>query len=378
VDENGADATVAQAVGRRDSASQADDILLTRWGAAGVVELTRPKALNALTHAMRAAITKALPCWARDPEIYAVLITSACDRAFCAGSDVREIVTWANSRRSDARRSLAAEYALNWQLECFTKPTVSLIDGSVMGGGVGISLYGTHRVAGERYCFAMPETGIGLFPDDGVCWTLAQMPHEIGMYLALTGDSVGPADAYRLGLVTHCTPAARFAEIKAAIAAADTVDPVLDNGHEDPGPGHLEEVLPAIERCFAASTVEEIMVGLASQTGATQAWAQSVQHRLSRRSPLSLKVTFRHMRAARDMDLRTTLVNDYRLACRFLEGHDFYEGVRAALIDRDGKPNWQPQRLDDVSPAMVEAYFAPLAVDELNLATRADMQSFQR
>ncbi len=186
---------------------------------------------------MRAEIAAAFAAWTRDPQVYAAVIVSATDRAFCAGGDVREMVEWGKSRPEDARRSLAAEYALNWQLDCFTKPTVSLIDGMVMGSGVGITLYGTHRVAGERYRFAMPETGIGLFPDDGVSWAFARMPDEIGMYLALTGRAIGRADAYRLGLVTHCMPAARFAEVRAAISDADPVDPVLDSRHEDPGPG---------------------------------------------------------------------------------------------------------------------------------------------
>ena len=185
---------------------------------------------------MRAAIAEAVPRWGRDPQIYAVVIASASDRAFCAGGDIKETTQWGRSRKAEAVKSLAAEYSLNWLLECFTKPTVSLIDGVVIGSGVGISLYGTHRVAGERYRFAMPETGIGLFPDDGVSWAFARMPDEIGMYLALTGRAIGRADAYRLGLVTHCIPAARFGEIPAALAAADTVDPLLDDRHAGPRP----------------------------------------------------------------------------------------------------------------------------------------------
>jgi enoyl-CoA hydratase len=203
-----------------------------REGAAAVT-LNRPAALNALTTVMRAAIAEAVPRWARDPQIYAVAIASASERAFCAGGDIKETTQWGRSRKAEAVKSLAAEYSLNWLLECFTKPTVSLIDGVVIGSGVGISLYGTHRVAGERYRFAMPETGIGLFPDDGVSWAFARMPDEIGMYLALTGRAIGRADAYRLGLVTHCIPAARFGEIPAALGVADTVDPLLDDRHED-------------------------------------------------------------------------------------------------------------------------------------------------
>ena len=228
-----------------------------------------------------------------------------------------------------------------------------------MGSGVGITLYGTHRVAGERYRFAMPEAGIGLFPDDGVSWVLAQLPDEIGMYLALTGRSVGRADAYRLGLVTHCIPAARFAEIRRAVADADPVDPVLDTRGEDPGPGELETLRETIARCFAADSVEGVVARLEAERGAEQAWAEGVLADLRRCSPTSLKVTHRHVRLARQLDLRATLAQDYRLACRFMENHDFYEGVRAALVDRDQQPQWRPGRLSDVSEAPDRQLFRP-------------------
>jgi enoyl-CoA hydratase len=378
VEDEGPDgASPTQATGRSADEAAAD-IMVGADHAAAFVTLNRPQALNALTTAMRAAMARVFPRWARDPEIYAVVVSSASERAFCAGGDVREITEWAKNRKADAVKSLAEEYALTWQLECFFKPTVSLIDGVAMGSGAGISLYGTHRVAGERYRFAMPETGIGLFPDDGVSWAFARMPDAIGMYLALTGRPIGRADAYQLGLVTHCIPAKRFGEIRAGLAAADTVDPLLDDRHEDPGPGELEAVRPAIAHCFADDTVEGIVDRLRSERGAAATWAQGVVEDLAGRSPTSLKITHRHVQLARNLDLRETLIQDFRLACRCLEGEDLYEGVRAVLIDRDRKPRWQPGRLQDVSGAMVEAYFAPLAVDELNLATRADMQSFQR
>jgi enoyl-CoA hydratase len=344
-------------------------------GAAGVVALNRPSALNALTAAMRATIGEAFAAWARDPQVYAAVILSQTDRAFCAGGDVREMVECGRQSLDDARRMLAAEYALNWQLDCFSKPTVSLIDGMVMGSGVGISLYGTHRVAGERYRFAMPETGIGLFPDDGVCWCFARLPDAIGMYLALTGRSLGRADAYRLGLVTHCLAAAQFAEVAAAIADADPVDPVLDTRHMDPGPGELEAVRPGIARCFGGDSVEAIVASLEAEKGEARAWAEGVLQDLARCSPISLKVTHRHVRQARALDLGATLTWDYRIACRCIEGHDFYEGVRAALIDRDRSPKWQPTRLAEVSETMVDAYFAPLGAAELQLTTRAEMQA---
>jgi enoyl-CoA hydratase len=371
--ENAGRAAVA---GRENGpASAGGDILIGTDGAAGLVTLNRPAALNALTTAMRAGIAEAFPRWARDPQIYAVVIASASDRAFCAGGDVKETTQWGRSRKAEAVKSLAAEYALNWLLECFTKPTVSLIDGVVIGSGVGISLYGTHRVAGERYRFAMPETGIGLFPDDGVSWAFARMPDEVGMYLALTGSAIGRADAYRLGLVTHCIPAARFNEIPAALCAADTVDPLLDDRHQDPGPGELEPLRGAIARCFAADTVEGILERLRAEQGSFATWAKGVLDELSRRSPTSLKITHRHVRSARQLDLRDTLRQDFRLGCRCLDGHDFYEGVRALLIDRDQAPKWQPASLGDVSEANVEAYFAPLGPGELELPSRAEMQA---
>jgi enoyl-CoA hydratase len=357
------------------AAEPGGDLAVGIEGAAGIVTLNRPRALNALTAAMGAQIGAAFAAWKNDPQVYAALILSATDRAFCAGGDVREMVEGGRRSLGEARRLLAAEYALNWQLDCFTKPTVSLIDGVVMGSGVGITLYGTHRVAGERYRLAMPETGIGLFPDDGVSWAFARLPDEVGMYLALTGRSLGRADAYRLGLATHCIPAARFAEIRAAIAEAEPVDPVLDDRNQDPGGGEIEALRPAIARCFGGDSVDAIVSRLKAERGAEQVWAEGVLHDLGQCSPTSLKIAHRHVRLARDLDLRATLAQDYRLACRAMENHDFYEGVRATLIDRDRAPKWRPAALRDVSEAQIDAYFAPMGADELQLTTRAEMQA---
>jgi enoyl-CoA hydratase len=378
VDEIRVDTVEVNESDRPAEEERGNDILLGVEGAAATVTLNRPQALNALTDAMRLQLAARLPRWGRDPQVYAILIGSSSERAFCAGGDVREMAEWGRIRMAEARRSLAAEYALNWSLDRFVKPTISLIDGVVMGGGVGISLYGTHRVAGEGYRFAMPETGIGLCPDDGVSHVLARMPDEIGMYLALTGRSVGPADAYRLKLVTHCIPARQFAEIRAAVREADPVDPVLDTRHEEPGRGELDEVRPAIARCFSADGVQAILARLAGETGSSAAWAEGVRAELMQRSPLSLAVTYRQMRMARGWDLRAALVHDYRLVCRFLEGEDFYEGVRAFLVDRDRTPRWRPGRLEDVTEAMVEWHFAPLGAGELELAPDAPLLGFQR
>ncbi len=295
-------------------------------GSAGVVTLNRPRALNALTTAMRAEIATAFAEWARNSQVYAAAILSGTDRAFCAGGDVREMVAWGRERPDDARRSLAAEYSLNWQLDCFAKPTVSLIDGMVVGSGVGITLYGTHRVAGERYRFAMPETRIGLFPDDGVSWAFARMPNNIGMYLALTGREIGRADAFRLGFVTHCVPAESFKGIVAALSDADPVDPLLDGWHEHPGPGEIEKVESAIARCFGKNSVEAIVAALEAERGAAEAWAQGALADLNRASPTSLKVTHRHVRSARALDLGCDLAGELPPRLHFHAGPRLLRG----------------------------------------------------
>jgi len=351
-----------------------EELRVEQQGSLAIITLNRPRALNALNESMRAKLAAAYPRFARDPQIYAVVLQSSGEKAFSAGGDVRELVRWGRDDRARARKAFADEYALDWLHECFSKPTISLMDGAVMGSGVGITLYGTHRVAGPKYKFAMPECAIGLFPDVGAAHALARMPDAIGMYLGLTGRAIGPADAYALRLLTHCIPPERYAEITAALVDTWPVDTLLDERHVDPGPGELAPYTGLISRCFTAASVEEIIARLGEIT-TERDWAQSVIADLKARSPVSLKVTHRHIRDAAARDLRQTLMIDYRLSCRFLEGHDFFEGVRAALIDKDGKPRWQPERLEDVTPAMVDDFFAPMGAGELALPTRQEMQA---
>lgn len=344
-------------------------------GSAAILTLARTKALNALTAGMRASLSAHLWSFARDPQVYAVVMLSESPRAFSAGSDVREVIGLAREDLAAGRKTFADEYALNWQCECFSKPTVPLMNGMVMGGGVGITQYGTHRVAGENYSFAMPETAIGLFPDIGAAHVLARLPGHAGQYLGLTGRSIGRADAYALGLVTHCIDAEHFDAIIADLADTWPVDPALDNRHKDCGPGELAPYRDVIERCFAAARVEEIVARLSAVTGDAKEWAQGVAADLARRSPLALKIAHRHIRDAAALDLRQTLQADYRLASRILEANgDFYEGVRAALVDKDGAPKWQPSRLEEVTGAMLDGYFKTLGAGELVLPTRENMQ----
>jgi enoyl-CoA hydratase len=349
-------------------------VLMARAGASVVLTLNRPQALNAVTTAMRRLIGEALTTSARDPDVYVVILKSAGGKAFCAGGDLRELAHLAATDIIGARRSLAEEYTLNWRLECFSKPHVALMDGLVVGSGVGLTLYGTHRVAGPGYQFAMPETAIGLFPDDGVIHAFSRMSGGVGAYLALTGRRIGRADALALGLVTHCVPAEAVREIEARLALAEPVDVILDRLHQDPGPTVLAGLRGVIDRCFCGATMAAIMTNLYAERGVESAWAQTVAAELATRSPTSLVITLRHLRAAAAMDLRQTLMMDYRLATRCLAEPDFAEGVRAILVDKDHAPRWRPQTLDDVPPAMADRLFAFDAGDELQLATRQEMQ----
>lgn len=348
-------------------------IIVEHIGAAGVVTLNRRSALNAFDDEMRQPLSKAYMKWTRDPQNYAMVIRNNGAKVFCAGGDIKAIVEIARQDIEAARAILAEEYRLNWIHECYPKPTVSLIDGPVMGSGVGLTAHGTHRVAGERYRWSMPETAIGFFPDVGSAWLFAQMPWPVGLYLGLTGRAIGAADALALGLLTHVISDKHFADIAANIIEANPVDPLLDGLHQDPGKGELDAERYLIERYFGAPSITAIMEALRSAPKQDAEWASAHLAQLTRRSPLALAVTDRHIREARAFDVRGVLQRDYRLARHFLESHDFHEGVRAYMIDKDQKPNWQAQRVEDISKATVDAFFAWRGIDELALPIRDKM-----
>lgn len=360
-----------------DSHVYTNGIRQHRRGAAAVLTLDRGRSLNALTPQMLAQLDQCYRAIARDAGLYVVVLKSADPRAFSAGGDVRALSVLAKADLPSAVAALRAEYGLNWLHECFSKPTVALIDGMVMGSGVGVCAYATHRIAGPRYSFSMPETAIGFFPDVGVAHAFARMPHHIGRYLGLTGHAIGRADAYALGLVTHTIEAEQFDEIEVSLSDAWPVDDLLDRLHRDPGPGVLEAHAATIENCFSASTVEEIMAKLADVRGDCEAFARRSLSDLATRSPIALKVTLRHVIEAAARDLRQTLEVDFRLACRFLEVSDFHEGVRAALIDKDQKPAWQPATLADVTQNRLDDMFAAMPGRESNLPLRQEMQALR-
>lgn len=344
------------------------DLLLEKRNRLGLITLNRPQALNALTYDMIAALERQYAGWAADPDIYALVMRSASPRAFCSGGDIRALYEWRLKGDMDRiLRLYGSEYQHNWSLDRFIKPHVPLIDGIVMGGGVGITLFGTHRVAGPGYGLAMPETAIGFFPDVGATWFLPRLQGETGMYLALTGRRVGRADAFRLGLVTHCIDPQHYDAIVAALSEAEPVDPLLDQFHSDPGAGELEAVQDVIDRCFSAASVAEVLGRLDAEKGRHAEWARAAAGDIRAKCPTSLKVAFRQMRLGPSLGLDEALKLDFRLARRFLDGEDFYEGIRAMLIDKDNKPAWSPARLEDVSDARIDELFAPLPDGEFEL-----------
>jgi enoyl-CoA hydratase len=355
-----------------------NEIRSERKGSAMVVTLDRGGSLNAISPAMIAELSQLYPRLARDPSLYVVILKSSDPKAFSAGGDVRALRAAVRRDFALAKRQLRAEYALNWLHDCFSKPSVAMINGLVMGSGVGLQAYTTHRVAGPRYRFAMPETAIGFFPDVGIAHILAKLPHAIGMYLGLTGHAIGRADALALGLVTHCLEVAQFDDAEAALAETQAIDQVLDSRHVDPGPGVLESKAALIAHCFDASAVQTIVDRLGEKADSGSEFAAIARADLIKRSPLALKVTHRHLRRAAALDLRLTLEADYRLACRMIVRNDFDEGVRAALIDKDHSPRWHPATLADVTSDMLDDVFAPLLGGEnLNLPLRQEMQALR-
>lgn len=357
------------------AAEVTDGLTCERQGALGLVTLRRPEKRNALTIAARARVAAQLPKYARDPLIYAVVVRSVVDGVFCAGGDIVEMTSLAERDMEAAEKALGDEINLVWLAECFTKPTVSLIDGPVIGGANCISRYGTHRVAGERYGFAMPEAALGFFPNNGLAHTFARLPGHIGMYLALTGELIGPADAYHLGLVTHCIPAAEHGAIIARLADADPVDPILDSRHEDPGPAPVLALAGAIGRTFSGGAPAEIIRLLeCEQGGPHAAWAEATRARLMERSPTALAVTHRFVRAAASMQLNEVLEFEHALVCRMMELPDIHAGVRARLIARGEQPVWRPARHEEVTAAMLDAIFSGAEAHHVRLPERRKMQ----
>jgi enoyl-CoA hydratase len=351
------------------------DLLVRSDGALRRITLNRPQALNALTLDMAIAMTALLREWASDPNVGAVLLDGAGERAFCAGGDIRALYESAKaapvtSEASFPARFWAIEYKLDVLIARYPKPIVVVMDALVMGGGVGLSAHAAHRVVTERSAIAMPEVGIGFFPDVGAAFLLARAPGAIGTYLALTGSRIGAADSIANGLADIHLPAGRLGELPAALAdccSDGEVRAALKSLSSAAAPARLPKEREWIDACYSAAELETIVACLAAcRAEAARAALETMQ----KASPTSLKVTLRNIRlAAAFAKVEESFQQDYRIALACIAGHDFIEGIRATIIDKDRNPRWRPDKIEAVTPKLVDRHFQSVGELELKFAS---------
>jgi enoyl-CoA hydratase len=337
-----------------------DDIIIRREERAGRITMNRPKALNALTYPMIGEITRALQGWESDPAVELVILDATGERALCSGGDVMALYESWRQGPGFARTFWADEYSLNAQIARYAKPFVALMDGIVMGGGIGLSGHASHRIVTERSMLAMPETSIGLIPDVGGTWLLSHAPGEVGTYLGLTGARMSGADAIFARFADTYVPSKRLAELAAALCTADrgSVDQVIAEFSIATPASELHTVAGEIDAVFSAGSVEEIVERLSRSA---TPWAVKTVAGLKTKSPRALKATLAALRQARTLpSLEAALNVEYRLVTRLFEDGEFIEGVRALLVDKDRAPKWRPASLAEVSDDMVAALLAPL------------------
>ncbi len=339
-----------------------NDVLFTRENHIGLVTLNRPQALNALTLPMILALQVQLQAWQDDSHIHAVVVRAAAgERAFCAGGDVRAIYHHGRENNQQKMEFFRSEYRLNQFIHDFGKPYIALMDGITMGGGVGISLHGSHPVASERFLFAMPETGIGFYPDIGASHLLTRCPGHFGVYLGLTGSRLGAADAQALGLVKYIIAGEQFSDVLESLIKCDLsldahqgVDRVLRQFLMPTLSLSLDAFVPFVDSCFQHTTMESILAALSEYDND---WHRETHRVLTLKAPLSLKVTLAQLQKAKSLTVAECLAMDYCLTSHFMCAPDFHEGVRALLVDKDNNPHWQPRTLAEVSETMVAEYF---------------------
>ena len=349
------------------------DIIFQVKGTLGVITLNRPKALNALNHGMCTALYDQLQVWADDAAIGAVLIKGAGEKAFCAGGDVVSLYHSGKAYVGGDESSTAwrdffyAEYRMNAAIADFPKPYIALMDGFTMGGGVGVSVHGSHRVASENTKLSMPETGLGLIPDVGGGYFMPRLTGKMGMFLALTGMRVKAGDCVDMGICGFYVTSAKHEQLLASLGAEQKLDQevvtrLLNSFSEKPEAGVLKEKQALIDDMFAPDSVEGIMSALRAE-GSN--WSMGIADNLEKMSPTSLKLTFRQMLLGKDLSMHDDLQMEFRLVNRILVAHDFYEGVRALLVDKDFSPKWNPDKLANVNDAEIEKYFEELGDLEL-------------
>ncbi|XP_029981287.1 3-hydroxyisobutyryl-CoA hydrolase, mitochondrial [Sphaeramia orbicularis] len=355
--------------------SQAEpDILLDKVGRAGVITMNRPKVLNALNLSMIRQIYPKLKKWEQDSETDIVIIKGVGGKAFCAGGDIRAVTEAGKVGDSLAQDFFREEYILNNAIGTCKKPYIALIDGITMGGGVGLSVHGRFRVATEKTLFAMPETAIGLFPDVGGGYFLPRLRGKLGLFLALTGFRLKGRDVQRAGVATHFVESQKIPDLERELVelkspSAEDVSRVLDSYQNQSTLGAdkpfiLQKHISDIDRLFNSSSVEGIMENLKAD-GSEFAVKQA--ETLLRMSPMSLKITFKQLQMGASLSLQDVLVMEYRLSQACMRGYDFYEGVRAVLVDKDQSPKWKPSTLSEVSEQSVEQCFSSLGEKDLAL-----------
>lgn len=335
------------------------DVLTVIDGRVGRIRLNRPKQLQALTPAMCAGVSEALEAWRADTAVEAVIIDHAEGRGFCAGGDIRMLAASGAGDGAAARAFFATEYRMNHRLFSYAKPTVAFMDGVTMGGGVGLAAPCRWRVATENTRLAMPETGIGLFPDVGGGWYLSRLPGRVGQYLALTGHRLDGAECLALGLASHYLPASALDEAKARIAAdPQAMEVTLDALAVLARDARLIAHRDAIDRLFASDTVEEVFAALAADDGE---WAATQLATLRTKSPQAMKVSLKLLLDGATMPtFEDEMRQEYAVATRVVQRHDFAEGVRALIVDKDNAPRWDPASVEDVSGHVIDQIFAPL------------------
>jgi enoyl-CoA hydratase len=360
----------AEAAAIADSA----DLIAQREGTAGVIRLNRPKALNALTLEMTRGIVAALDSLDADPAVSLILLEGAGERGLCAGGDIRGLYESARAGGDLGRIFWREEYILNARIAAFPKPYVAFMDGIVMGGGVGLSAHSSHRVVTDRTRIAMPEVGVGFFPDVGGTWLLSRAPGELGTYFGLTGTAMTGADAVYAGVAdvvveSNQLPALREALTQAPRGASDAaVRAIIDRFATPNVVAPVAAQQPLIDALFGCNSVEEIVTALAHDGSK---FAQTTLQTMLGNSPTGLKLTLKLLRLARgSTSLEECLAREYRAALEIFVNHDFPEGIRAAVIDKDRNPRWSPALIEDVTPEIIARYFAPHRDDELEFPSK--------
>jgi enoyl-CoA hydratase len=350
------------------------DLIVRREGTAGVIRLNRPRALNALTLEMTRGIVAALDGFEADPSVSLIVLEGAGERGLCAGGDIRGLYESARAGGDLGRVFWREEYILNARIAAFPKPYVAFMEGIVMGGGIGLSAHGSHRIVTDTSKVGMPEVGVGFFPDVGGTWLLSRAPGELGTYFGLTGTAMTGADAVYAGLADVVVASNQLPALRAALtqapkrATGEAVRAIIGEYAMPPAAAPVAAQRPLVDALFGHDSIEEIVTALAHHGSE---FAQATLQTILGNSPTGLKLTLKLLRLARSStSLEQCLVCEYRAALEIFVSHDFPEGIRAAVIDKDRNPHWSPARIEEVTPQIIARYFVPRGEDELKFPNR--------